>query len=119
MKSASAGKKLPSLALPSHYSPHSPQTRFMASKTRDVCILTDCCTSLPQTGQSLHKQIAWADAYIVTYSICDMESFSYAVHLLETISVLRGATRPPVLLLGNKKDLEHNREVRITVHCGL
>lgn len=68
--------------------------------------------SSPQTGPNLHKHIAWADAYIVTYSICDLDSFSYAVHLLETISLLRGAIKPPTLLLGNKKDLEHSRQVR-------
>lgn len=67
--------------------------------------------SLLQTGQGLHKLVAWADAYIVTYSIVDMNSFSYALDLLERISVLRGAIRPPILLLGNKKDLEHNRQV--------
>ena len=64
-----------------------------------------------QTGQSLHKQIVWADAYIVTYAINDLESFNYARNLLDTICALRGSVTPPILLLANKKDLDHNRQV--------
>ena len=73
--------------------------------------LTSCLSLLPQSGHSLQRQIAWADAFVVAYSICDVDSFAYAVRLLETIRVLRTAIRPPVLLLANKKDLEHVRQV--------
>lgn len=50
---------------------------------------------------------------MVVYSICDMKSFLHARYLLETISVLKGPKRSPIILLGNKRDLEHARQVPV------
>jgi len=66
-----------------------------------------------KSGQQLYDQIAWADAFVVVYSITDVASFRHARYLLETISVLKGPQRSPVILLGNKRDLEHARQVPV------
>ena len=51
-----------------------------------------------------------ADAIVVVYSIVDRRSLKRAQDILDSVS---GQTRPnvPVLLLGNKTDLEHLRQV--------
>ncbi|XP_015791251.1 ras-related and estrogen-regulated growth inhibitor-like protein isoform X1 [Tetranychus urticae] len=61
----------------------------------------------------IYDHIAWADAFVVVYSICDKDSFHEARQLLQTIAMYKGARRLPIILLGNKRDLEHNREVAV------
>ncbi|RWS23913.1 ras-related and estrogen-regulated growth inhibitor-like protein [Leptotrombidium deliense] len=70
-------------------------------------------TSSCKSVQCLNEHISWADAFVVVYSICDKRSFIHARYLLETISVLKGPRRFPVILLGNKRDLEHGRQVQV------
>ena len=57
--------------------------------------------------------MSWADAYVIVYSICDACSFEKAKTLLENISKVRSNSYLPVLLLGNKTDLEHRRAVGV------
>jgi GTPase SAR1 family protein len=45
------------------------------------------------------------------YSITDKQSFEYAVEVLENFQKLRPINAVPVVLLANKADLEHLREV--------
>lgn len=66
-----------------------------------------------QNGQLLYDQISWADAFVVVYSIDEKKSLIHARYLLETISILKGPRRSPVLLLGNKRDLEHARQIQV------
>ena len=66
-----------------------------------------------QSGQLLYDQISWADAFVVVYSIDEKKSLIHARYLLETISILKGPKRSPVLLLGNKRDLEHARQIQV------
>lgn len=61
----------------------------------------------------LYNHISWGDAFVIVYSVCDKQSFNYAVHVLETILTLTAPKRIPLILLGNKNDLEHVREVKI------
>ncbi|KAI1301227.1 Ras-related and estrogen-regulated growth inhibitor-like protein [Halotydeus destructor] len=70
-------------------------------------------TSGLKTGQLLYDQISWADAFVIVYSVCETKSFEHARYLLETISVLKGPKRPPTILIGNKRDLEHCRQVAV------
>lgn len=60
----------------------------------------------------MYDQISWADAFVVVYSIDEKKSLIHARYLLETISILKGPKRSPVLLLGNKRDLDHARQVQ-------
>lgn len=70
-------------------------------------------TSFCKTASCLYDHISWANAFVVVYSICDRDSFQHARHCLETISTLKGLRYAPVILLGNKRDLEHARQVGV------
>ena len=59
------------------------------------------------------SRVNWADAFVVVYSICSRRSFATARQLMLTLAKLRGAASPPLLLLGNMRDLEHRREVGV------
>ncbi|KAL8183995.1 UNVERIFIED_CONTAM: hypothetical protein K2H54_003302 [Gekko kuhli] len=72
----------------------------------------------PQTaefqGCMNEKQVRWADGFILVYSICDRTSFHFARQQLQQIQQLkrrRGAVKVPVILVGNKRDLQHRRAV--------
>lgn len=66
--------------------------------------LLDC------SGQDLKPEVEqWAEAFIIVYSITDKCSLSQASHLLKTLSSKRPDA--PVLVFGNKGDLEHRRQV--------
>ena len=60
----------------------------------------------------LYNHISWGDGFVIVYSICDKQSFNYAIHLLEIVSGFQAHKRTPLILLGNKKDLEHTRQVK-------
>lgn len=55
--------------------------------------------------------VLWADACVVVYSIQNKASFRAAAGMLDTIQRLKVPFYTPVLLLANKKDLEHLRQV--------
>ena len=56
------------------------------------------------------KDIRWADAFLVVYSITDKRSFNKAIQLVEAIYDGKGTDELHVALVGNKKDLEHFRK---------
>ncbi|KAI5705151.1 hypothetical protein M8J75_012402 [Diaphorina citri] len=56
-------------------------------------------------------QICWADGCIIVYSLIDKESFDYAVSTLQNLQRHRAVNNVPVMLLANKLDLEHLRQV--------
>lgn len=71
------------------------------------------------------RRLRWADGLVVVYSICDQSSFEAArdiiryVRQTEATEVCRqgsnidfAANRIPILLVGNKLDLEHRRQVK-------
>lgn len=55
------------------------------------------------------EAIYWADACIVVYDITSKSSFDQASDLLQRVLQLR--SQIPTVLLGNKADLEHLRQV--------
>lgn len=59
------------------------------------------------------EQIRWADAVVVVYSICERYSFNYALQCLEAVHKVKAPSYIPIVLLGNKRDLEHGREVSV------
>ncbi|XP_071454291.1 ras-like protein family member 12 [Hetaerina americana] len=67
-----------------------------------------------QGGVGPERYLVWADAYLVVYSITDAESFETAASYLDAISThLRTVTsyETPMILVGNKADLERYRQV--------
>ncbi|RWS14200.1 ras-related and estrogen-regulated growth inhibitor-like protein [Dinothrombium tinctorium] len=59
----------------------------------------------------LRDTILWADGCVIVYSICDMLSFKRAQDYLRAVNDNRNSINVPVILLGNKRDLEIRREV--------
>lgn len=55
----------------------------------------------------------WADAFAVVYSICDKKSFDRARTLIRGIQESRSPSHVPVILIANKLDLEHTRQVMV------
>ena len=49
--------------------------------------------------------------FIVVYSITAMRSFNDIVTMRDQIVRVKGTEQVPILLVGNKVDLAHNREV--------
>ena len=69
--------------------------------------LLDC-----SSGEDLKAEVlSWADAFIITYSITDMTSLPVAETLLQKLLQQSPTPPPPVLLCGNKVDLDHQRMV--------
>lgn len=56
------------------------------------------------------EHVRWADCFLVVYSVCDRTSLLDARELLQRLSETKAA-HAPVTLLGNKRDLEHCRQV--------
>ncbi|KAK9873677.1 hypothetical protein WA026_023615 [Henosepilachna vigintioctopunctata] len=55
------------------------------------------------------EAVNWADACVIVFDITNRESLTYASELLHTVIQLR--SQMPIVLLGNKCDLEHLRQV--------
>ncbi|XP_023136553.1 ras-related and estrogen-regulated growth inhibitor-like protein [Amphiprion ocellaris] len=60
------------------------------------------------------KKVRWADSFILVYSICDRASFNSISRFIQTIKSTKdylGADKPPIVIVGNKRDLHHRRTV--------
>ncbi|KPI94735.1 Ras-related and estrogen-regulated growth inhibitor-like protein [Papilio xuthus] len=55
--------------------------------------------------------VRWGDAFAVVYSVCERRSFVAAAELLSLLVRSRLPGCAAITLLGNKRDLEHAREV--------
>ena len=55
--------------------------------------------------------IAWSSAVVIVYSVTDARSFNLAKYILEELNICKKIDQSSVLLLGNKKDLVHLREI--------
>ncbi|KAJ8000215.1 hypothetical protein DPEC_G00202530 [Dallia pectoralis] len=66
------------------------------------------------TGHISDRQLQWADGFILVYSICDCASFSLVAQQARRIRQAKGTKcpgAPPVIIVGNKRDLRHRRTV--------
>ncbi|XP_077320146.1 ras-related and estrogen-regulated growth inhibitor-like protein [Lithobates pipiens] len=58
------------------------------------------------------EQLRWADGFIVVYSICNRDSFNVVRQQLQRIRQQKKRQGlAPVIIVGNKRDLQHRREV--------
>ncbi|KAM4014438.1 ras-related and estrogen-regulated growth inhibitor-like protein [Anomaloglossus baeobatrachus] len=58
------------------------------------------------------EQLRWADGFILVYSICDRDSLSVVRQQLQRIRQLKKRHRSaPVIIVGNKRDLQHRRQI--------
>lgn len=57
------------------------------------------------------RYLSWASAFIVVYSIDNAESFKACHKYLETVCAHNKSAKCPIVLLGNKLDMERYRQV--------
>ncbi|XP_051255365.1 ras-related and estrogen-regulated growth inhibitor-like protein [Dicentrarchus labrax] len=57
------------------------------------------------------KQLQWADGVVLVYSICDRRSFDVVRQQLQQIRRSRKPSSVPVVIVGNKRDLQRHRSV--------
>ena len=55
--------------------------------------------------------IGWSTALVLVYSVCDARSFDLARFILQKLNVHKRLENGCVMLIGNKNDLEHLREI--------
>ncbi|CAL8295680.1 unnamed protein product [Merluccius merluccius] len=84
---------------------------------REICfnIWDSVC---PQNGgiadHNINKRLQWADGFILVYSICDRASFAVVEQQVQRIRRAKGIkcpVAPPIIIVGNKRDLRHRRTV--------
>uniref|UniRef100_A0A9J7XWR9 small monomeric GTPase n=1 Tax=Cyprinus carpio carpio TaxID=630221 RepID=A0A9J7XWR9_CYPCA len=83
---------------------------------RDICfnIWDSLC---PQNGEESgyfnDRQLQWADGYILVYSICDRASFNVVRQQVQCIQQAKQklASTAQIIIVGNKRDLQHRRTV--------
>ena len=63
------------------------------------------------------RYLSWANAFLVVYSITNMESFKGCQLYLQMLAVHNKTFRPqtPIILLGNKLDMDRYRLVFVCV----
>lgn len=59
----------------------------------------------------IQDQIRWAEAFVIIYSLIDRHSFKSAQEFLRIIKRARASVYAPIILVGNKRDLELGRQV--------
>ncbi|KAM9352574.1 ras-related and estrogen-regulated growth inhibitor-like protein [Symphorus nematophorus] len=60
------------------------------------------------------KKVQWADGFVLVYSICDRASFNTVSRLIQAIKSTKdylNADKAPIVIVGNKRDLQHRRTV--------
>ncbi|XP_068551804.1 ras-related and estrogen-regulated growth inhibitor-like protein isoform X2 [Anas acuta] len=65
-------------------------------------------------GSSEEKRIQWADSFVLVYSICDRASFDILPPKIQFIKAAKegqSQEKVPIVIVGNKRDLHHQREV--------
>ncbi|XP_019876464.1 ras-related and estrogen-regulated growth inhibitor-like protein isoform X2 [Aethina tumida] len=82
------------------------QTLTINNTALDVEIVDVCSCDMQVFPE---EAIYWADACVVVYDITCRTSFQQATDMLQRVLQLR--TQIPTVLLGNKADLEHLRQV--------
>ncbi|KAI8477921.1 Ras-like protein member 12 [Branchiostoma belcheri] len=76
--------------------------------------IMDTAKQEPGNGKNSDRYLRWADAFIVVYSINNRLSFHEARDYLEEVTQQKPTHQqyePPVIVLGNKTDMERYRQV--------
>ncbi|XP_060104170.1 ras-like protein family member 11A [Heteronotia binoei] len=66
---------------------------------------------IPQMLDSLSRCLKWADGFLLVYSVTDCRSYQSIRPLFEQIWKSRPDSKTPVIIVGNKADLTHARQV--------
>lgn len=87
------------------------QTLTVNNSTLEVEIVDVCSSGENQDELLPEEPVYWADACVVVYDVTSASSLKYAADILNQVQQLRTQNQIPTVLLGNKADLEHLREV--------
>ncbi|EPY74729.1 ras-like protein family member 11A [Camelus ferus] len=68
--------------------------------------------SLTQAVDSLSKCVQWAEGFLLVYSITDYDSYLSIRPLYQHIRKIHPDSKAPVIIVGNKGDLLHARQVQ-------
>lgn len=78
-------------------------------------VIFEICDTCPKSLMELPSSdtLSWADGLVLVYSITDRASFNYVRQLWQPIQDARGKEQKevPMVLLGNKGDMVHLRQV--------
>lgn len=77
----------------------------------DIELLDTCSRKRNSNPSESHVQ--WADGFVVIYDICIKETFEVARKIINSLHKMKSPFIVPMLLLANKRDLEHRREVGV------
>ncbi|NXQ34994.1 RSLBB protein, partial [Alaudala cheleensis] len=67
-----------------------------------------------EDGSSEEKRVQWADSFVLVYSICDRASFNILplkVQFIKAAKEGQSQEKVPIVIVGNKRDLHHQRVV--------
>ncbi|XP_036421511.1 ras-related and estrogen-regulated growth inhibitor-like protein [Colossoma macropomum] len=81
---------------------------------REICFnIWDslCPQNSEDAGQISDRQLEWTDGFILVYSICDRASFNVVRRQVQRIRQAKSKLSAPVIIVGNKRDLQHRRAV--------
>ncbi|KAH1028304.1 hypothetical protein HUJ05_001672 [Dendroctonus ponderosae] len=59
----------------------------------------------------LYEHLRWGEAFVIVYSVVDKHSFHEAQEVLGQLVKLKLPSYYTCLLLGNKRDLDHSRQI--------
>ena len=68
--------------------------------------------NLLQVADPLSRCVQWADGFLLVYSITDYDSYQAIRPLYQHIRKVHPDARVPVVIVGNKGDLLHARQVQ-------
>ncbi|XP_078000246.1 ras-related and estrogen-regulated growth inhibitor-like [Glandiceps talaboti] len=76
-------------------------------------VLDSCCHKETPGNGVLCKEshLKWGDAFVIVYNICDIRSFEVVETQIQYIQKLKSPCSVPIAIIGNKKDLQHHRQV--------
>ncbi|XP_045079308.1 ras-related and estrogen-regulated growth inhibitor-like protein [Coregonus clupeaformis] len=75
--------------------------------------LVHCSQDLSMETSLYEKRVQWADSFC-SGNICDRASFYSAIKLIQSIKATKdypGMDKVPIVIVGNKRDLNHRRTV--------
>lgn len=83
----------------------------------DSFALSQVQDNLTQLVDSLSKCVQWAEGFLLVYSITDHDSYQAIRPLYQHIRKVHPDSKAPVIIVGNKGDLLHARQVQ--THDGI
>nr|XP_023827409.1 ras-related and estrogen-regulated growth inhibitor-like protein [Salvelinus alpinus] len=78
--------------------------------TFNICD-SPCCQDLSMETSPYEKKVQWANGFVLVYSICERASFNSVTKLIQSIKDFQGMVKVPMVIVDNKRDLNHRRTV--------